>query len=258
MDIKGRQKLAINNEGLAARDKKISKGIFFAFLAAVWLINLLLLNLYADYNWGNTFQMDGIVGHHASLGISDPNDQVSIKFTAQYDGFIDQVWFPYQTEDAPQTRGKQVRINIQTNSAGYPTGIALSTVVFTQPSVAPFTSWRTVTFSTGASCSQNNTYHIVFTAIDDQSPKETSRLICGSPVEDTIPRTQVTDGQMNVCWKDAAGAWETRNLNPIFIVRYNDDGTYYYQGVPYATGQNDSINLVTIIKGFGQGSSETG
>jgi len=42
MDIKGRQKLAINNEGLAARDKKISKGIFFAFLAAVWLINLLL------------------------------------------------------------------------------------------------------------------------------------------------------------------------------------------------------------------------
>jgi len=257
MDIKGRQKLAINNEGLAARDKKISKGIFFAFLAAVWLINLLLLNLYADYNWGNTFQMDGIVGHHASLGISDPNDQVSIKFTAQYDGFIDQVWFPYQTEDAPQTRGKQVRINIQTNSAGYPTGIALSTVVFTQPSVAPFTSWRTVTFSTGASCSQNNTYHIVFTAIDDQSPKETSRLICGSPVEDTIPRTQVTDGQMNVCWKDAAGAWETRNLNPIFIVRYNDDGTYYYQGVPYATGQNDSINLVTIIKGFGQGTDDS-
>jgi hypothetical protein len=188
--------------------------------------------------YGMPWAADGL----ANLEIGKATGRrVSYRFRADASGTVTavRVFFIYAAGGYAAGDGGDVRISLQTDSGGLPSGSELTSALVSDPMAANF---RTVRFASGAPVVGGRVYHLVFS---NPSPKPTANYVsiddlyrstAGTPMQPLLP-----DSDLAVLLKyGSSSAWDLRlQHTPIFTL-FHSDGSRHGPGAPYVNARSSS------------------
>ena len=156
--------------------------------------------------------------------LSSPARRLSMRFTAQKSGSVNQV--RVYVSRANNSGNITFRYGLQADSGGQPTGTWLS---FGTAQINA-TGWLTVNLGSSASVVAGQIYHLVVQYDSGQQPSNNRyiEIRASSPLNNIYPLNGQADPNANSL--TYAGTWQVANYQPIYLLRFSD-GTF--EGNPY-------------------------
>lgn len=175
----------------------------------------------------------------ANLEVGRYPRQVDYRFRAEATGTLASVRVYFASGTGYSAgNGGDVRVTLEGNNAGSPSGTVLGTGTVTDPLASTF---RTIPMS-GGTISAGSIYHLRFVNVD---PSSTVNWVSVDDMAVNTPGAQrqplVPDTDLASLYRDStSGSWNTAPQHtPIFTLNYTN-GTHHGPGVPYINARSQS------------------
>jgi hypothetical protein len=181
--------------------------------------------------YGPAIGMDGIGNTQVGGPDGSPTRQVGYRFRATTSSTLKSIQFASKGTGSGYVGGTlgSMSITVQTDSGGYPSGTVLASVGFVPQGVE---DWPVINFSTPASLTAGQLYHIVFKSTDSNPAvnfSSVNNLYQGTADEPRQPEFSDTDWGLEVRETPSSSWWTRPDYTPSL-------GLYYANGVAAGVG----------------------
>ncbi len=173
----------------------------------------------------------GLINGMNVMFIQNPNDKISIRFTAKHSGTATKlIIFAFAFDGQPT-----VRVGLQEDQGGTSTSIWMNESAFGKIQLGSSSGFKEVQLGTAVTVSKGQVYHVVIEAAENPL-KGTAAINTyqadgfAQPFNPDDPDIVWNDPSMNTLFL-GGGGWQEQNKWPIFVIGYSDGSL---EGQPYS------------------------